>query len=128
MQACVYIQPKNSLLREKQRGEALTKIVARITEFPDFRKYRNDLELLTMVCQIVEHLIDNKADAKNKVDKKLLVTEAYCLAFGQLTPAEAELLGRNIEYLIDNDKIKKLHFAKIAMESMKNWFHRKVLS
>ena len=125
---CVFIQPKNSLEREKHKGEVIGKLVARITDFPEFRRYKLDLEMLTMVCMLVEHLVKPSKDKKEKLDKKEMVMRAYELAFGNLTPSDLEYLGKNIEYLVDNDKIQKIDFLTRMTAYMGDWFRRKIIA
>lgn len=125
---CVFIQPKNSLERDKHKGEVIGKLVTRITNFPEFRKYKIDLEMLTMVCLLVEHLVKPTKDKKKKLDKKEIVIKAYELAFGTLTPADLEYLGKNIEYLVDNDKITKIDMFTRITSYMGDWFRRKVIA
>ena len=120
------IQPANSLLREKEKNEIITKIVTRIQEFPQFHSLKTDMELLLMCCQIVEHLVVKVKDAKKKHCKKDIVLKSYERAFGALTPAEKETLEKGIEFLWDNGKIKKLASHKIAFACVADWFRRRV--
>ena len=128
MSVCPFIQPQNSLERDRHRLEIIDKIVSKITSFPEFRKYKIDLEMLTMVCLLVEHLVKPSKDKKKKVDKKQIVFDAYEKSFGNLTPTDLDYLNKNVEYLIDNGHIKKVNFFNRMGAHVSDWIFRKVIS
>ena len=123
---CVYIQPSNSLLMEKLRGEIIDKICQKINSFPNHEKHKNDLELLLMACLVCEHLITNKKNDKYRLNKKDIVIEAFMKCFQSTNNADKELWGKNIEFLHDNDKIKKVKLHNIIFSTMSDWFRRKI--
>lgn len=126
MSSFCYINPKNSLARDKKTHEAIDKIVNKITEIPRHTDYKLDLELLTMVCIMAEHLIDNK-DKKIKINKKDIVFDVYKKLFGNLKPEDLVVIDKNIQYLFENGKIKKKNFFSVVSSSVCDWIYRKVL-
>lgn len=123
------VKPKNSLLREQIKADCIVKIANRIQAFPQFASLRNDLELLTMCCNIVEHLIDNEKMYKKtgkRYDKKEIVLLAYEKAYRDLPQAEKQLLDRNIEYLYESGAIKKLTKMKVLTHAVCDWFSRRI--
>lgn len=121
-----YVNPKNSLARSKRFSEAVDKIVCKVGDIPHHTEYKMDMEMLTMVCVMVEHLIDNKKEVV-KIDKKDVVFTAYGKLFGTLTPSDLQAIERNIQYLFENGKIKRKGFFKILTSSVCDWVARKIL-
>ena len=122
----LYIHPTNSLLKEKLKGEVIDKICNKIKSFPNYERYKTDLELLLMTCLCVEHLIFNKKDDKYKINKRDLILEAYHLCFKDLNNADRENILKNIEFLHDNGKIEKVKNSRIIFYTLKDWFNRKI--
>lgn len=120
-----YIGLKNNVLRDQKRLEAINKIVEKIQEVPEFKNYKDDLEFLLFCCTLCEHIIDNKdKDQKNKMDKKEIVMQAYQKAFDKIDPVS---LSKNIEFLHENKRIKKVKFHKIIWANIKDWCIRRIL-
>jgi len=117
-----YIQPKNSLNRTLQKSEIVDKIVKRVQSLPDFRNFKDDLETLLFVCLLVEHLVINKKD-KEKMDKKEIVLAVYSKVYGQVN---IDLLSKNIEFLFENKRIKKVSIGKMICGTLSEWFSRKI--
>lgn len=126
MSSLCYVNPKNSLARSTHFSQTVDKIVCKASEVPNHVKYKLDLEFLTMICVMVEHLIDNKK-AVVKVDKKDVVFTVYGKLFGTLTPADLQVIESNIQYLYENGKIKQKGFFKVVTSSIWDWIKRKIL-
>jgi len=126
MSSLCYVNPKHSLARDKRTNEAIDKIVQKVAEIPNHIEYRMDMELLTMVCVMIEHLIDNKKETV-KIDKKDIVFQVYKKLFKTLTPAEIQVIEKNIQYLFENGKIKKKGLFHVISSSICDWIARKVL-
>ena len=126
MSSLCYVNPKNSLARSTHFSQTVEKIVCKASEVPNHDKYKLDLEFLTMVCVMVEHLIDNKK-AVVKVDKKDVVFTVYGKLFGTLTPPDLLVIESNIQYLYENGKIKQKGFFKVVTSSIWDWIKRKIL-
>lgn len=126
MSSFCYINPLNGLARDKKIYEAVDKIVMKVTEIPRHTDYKMDLEMLTMICVMVEHLIDNK-DKKIKINKKDIVFDVYKRVFGNLKPEDLTIIDKNIQYLFENKRIKKKSILTVVSSSVCDWFYRKVL-
>jgi len=126
MSSLCYVNPKNSLARSAKFSKTVDKIVCKASEVPDHIKYKLDLEFLTMVCVMVEHLIDNKKEAV-KIDKKDVVFTVYGKLFGTLTPPDMQVIESNIQYLFENGKIKQKGFFKVITSSIWDWIERKIM-
>jgi len=127
MSSLCYINPKNSLARSAKFSRTVDKIVCKASEVPDHIKYKLDIEFLTMVCVMIEHLIDNKKEVV-KVDKKDIVFCVYGKLFGTLMPNDIQVIMSNIQYLFENGKIKKKTMFKVITSSICDWIERKILN
>ncbi|MFZ9146383.1 MAG: hypothetical protein ACO21H_03940 [Sediminibacterium sp.] len=114
------------MARSAKFSKTVDKIVCKAGEVPNHIKYKLDLEFLTMVCVMVEHLIDNKKEVV-KVDKKDVVFCVYGKLFGTLTPTDVQVIESNIQYLFENGKIKQKGIFKVITSSIWDWIKRKIL-
>jgi len=124
-----FINPRNQLWKDAKISKTHQKILDKITSLPsEVRQDKNNMELLTMVCCMVEHSIDNKEKKdKLKIDKKDLVLKIYNSLYGNLTPQDLDTINKNIEYLHDNNQIIKYHFITVLTAGCIEWFKKKVL-
>lgn len=125
-----FINPKNQLWKDAKISKVHQRILEKISSMPsEVRKDKFNMEMLTMICCMVEHSINNK-DKKDKlkIDKKDLVIKIMCSLFGTLTPQDLESISKNIEYLHDNDKIVKYSFWIVIGSSCWDWFKKKVIA
>jgi translation initiation factor 2B subunit (eIF-2B alpha/beta/delta family) len=99
----------------------------KITDLPAEIRNKHSTELLKMVCNCIEASIDNKDKSnKMKIDKKLVCVQIYSTLFGNITPADLEVIAKNIEYLHDNNQIIKYSFWKVATATAWNWIKSKL--
>lgn len=112
---------RNNLLVDFKYTEAKNQIIARLTELHLCdAKYKNDNQLLNLICELVEHLIVKK----DKIAKKDLVIDVYLGLFG-LTDDEKKTLENNINFLWSNQMIKKVSMYKLFKTGIKEWFRKK---
>ena len=122
-----YIMPKNSLAKDIQIQKLVVKIMEKVTDIPFHTEYKNNMELLKMVCVMIEHAIDNK-DKQHKIDKKDIVFQVYNRVFGSLSPQQIKDLEANIQYLWENGQIRKKGFFSVIKHSVLDWINRKVIN
>lgn len=122
-----YIMPKNGLAKDAKINSLVQKIIQKVAEIPNHNEYKNNMELLKMVCVMVEHAINNKSE-KIKIDKKDIVFQVWIRLFNALQPKELVDLGNNIEYLWQNGQIKKKKLWSVVKHSVSDWFNRKILN
>lgn len=115
-----FVQPKNELYKSLKRSEIVNKIFDRLAKLNEVKSFKEDMEFLSFVCQIVEHSFDKK---KYKFDKKQIVIDVFIKLFGTVNK---ELVEKNIQYLYDNKKIKKLGCISIWLGSLSEWWMRKI--
>ena len=112
---------KNNLLLDFRQTEIRTKIITRLSELGlTNQQYKMDNELLTLVCNLVEHLVMKK----DNISKKDLVISILVGIF-ELTEEEKATLSNNIEFLWSNSLIKKVSFYKLFKVSVREYFKKK---
>jgi len=113
---CPYVVPKNGLSRCIDKNNIISKIVSRLQSMPNFTEYKNDLETLLFVCLLVEHMVKPSKKGKDKIDKKLVVIECFEKAFG-ITNINKDTLSKNIDFLHENKKIKKVSESTFKLDN-----------
>lgn len=120
-----YAQPKNSLAKDVKVKTLVEKIVQKVADIPQYKEYKNNIELLKMVCCIIEHEIDNRK-TKVKIDKKDVVYQVYTRCW-TCTPVDLKDLEANIQYLWENGAIKRKGLFKVIIARVCDWFERRIL-
>ena len=96
---------ENNLYFHWKYYKAIDTVSGFITQIPNFHELRIDPELTKLACNLVEILISKKC--KSQIDKKTVAIEGINKAFSNdLSPAELEILGSQIEFLHHNGQIK----------------------
>ena len=97
---------KNSLEKHTLYYNLLDGIIKKLsTEIKSIDKLRLDPELSLLICNLVENSI--KAGNKNKIDKKQLAIQILTQIFN-LSDSEQVIISQQIDFLIANNKIKKV--------------------
>jgi hypothetical protein len=110
---------KNNLLVDATFQTVKSKIISRINELGiTDAKYKNDSEFLSLICNLIEHLI-RKKDKINKRDLALdIIGTLFSMAAG-----EKEALGKNIDFLCSQKGlIKKVSVYKLFKVGIREWF------
>jgi len=130
MSSFSFFKPANGLWKDAKIAKVHKRVLDRITDLPhEVRANKHNMELLSLVCNLIENAgIDNKAKGdKLKIDKKQVLIMVYNSLYGNLSPADCELLSKNIEFLHDNNHIVKHATWKMMLYCIGDWFKRKVL-
>jgi hypothetical protein len=101
------IVPKNDLLANIKFNKLVEFIMKEIQNIPEHQQFKNDLELIKLICNIIE----NKVIKKDNIDKKAVVVESLKRTFS-LIESEITNVETFIEFLHKNKKIKKLSCLK----------------
>jgi hypothetical protein len=124
------MKPANGLWKDAKIAKVHQRVLDRLTDLPkEVRENRHNMELLSLVCNLIENSgIDNKKKPeKLRIDKKCLLIMIYNSLYGNIGPADCDLLGKNIEFLHDNGHIIKHATWKMFLYCVGDWFKRKVL-
>lgn len=127
MSSFAFLKPKNGLWKVAKIEKTKACILEKLTNLPaEVRRDKMNMEFLLLVCQAVEHSIDNKGKTdKLKIDKKALAIEIIHSVFGGLKADEVQTLSNNIEYLHDNGQIFKYPVWKVISAGAVEWCKKK---
>lgn len=125
-----FLKPANGLWKDAKIAKVRERILCRVTDIPhEARDNKHSAELLLLVCNMIEHSVDNKGKKdKLKIDKKCLLISIFKSLFGELSPTDCEMLSKNIEFLHDNGHIHKESFWKVCAYGLVDLIKRKVLN
>jgi hypothetical protein len=118
-----FVVPKNNLLKDIKVSKCVDLVVKEIQSIPNFSTYRIDPEVIKMVINIVENVYTEK---KSGDTKKSIVVQAFVKVFN-LTPQEQKILSDFIDFLSNNNKIKKISIIKKYVKPLLSWIKKKVV-
>ena len=100
---------KKGLVRSHYEWETLKElIVSKLRHIPNIDSLRATVQLVQLVCELVENCIPpNNSKQKKPLDKKDLVIQIMDKLF-QLNDLERAILSRHIDYLCDSKAIKRI--------------------
>jgi hypothetical protein len=117
------VKLEHDLLEDFTKGDIKAKILERIKafKFDDISKYKNDNQLLKVVCNMIEHLVTKK----DNIDKLELCVEIFKILYGNLTEDEITTIKRNVNFIWKNKLIKKISEYRLFKTSFLEWFSKK---
>jgi hypothetical protein len=124
------MKPANGLWKDAKISKVHKRVLERLTDMPkEVRDNRHNMEFLSLVANLIENSgINNREKPdKQKIDKKCLLIQVYSSLYGNLGPADCDLLSKNIEFLHDNGHIIKHPTWKMFLYCVGDWIKRKVL-
>lgn len=129
MSTFAYIKPSNGLWKDAKIAKVHGRVLERITSLPEVvRKDKHSIELLLMVCNMIENSIDNAGKKeKLKIDKKALAMQIMASLFGTLPANDVASIGSSIEFLHDNGQIVKIPLWKMVPACMWDWCKKKLV-
>ena len=105
---------KNSLKKHNIVYSLIEQVSEKIKQIPQHEKLRVEIELVKNVCLIVENMVSKKnKKSKQPIDKKQLVVDALTAVFSY-SEQEKGLIISLIDFLFNNDQIKRLPYYKLA--------------
>lgn len=115
------VQFKNSLSKICKIADISKAIINQIKEKNlNLNDLRFDLELTTYICNVVE----NELSSAEKDDKVKVIVDIIGQLY-VLSNDDKNIITTQIEYLVNNKKIKKIKTSKWIWKSTKNWFLKK---
>lgn len=122
-----YIKTRNSLKRQEKLHVIKNAIVNKIQRDIDISKLReNNIinnELILFCSNCVEELVKKKYS----INKKDFVIDILRTIFGSLNDSEVNQIKQHIEFVFENQLIKKVEFNYKARIIVWNWIERKFL-
>ena len=122
-----YIKTRNSLKRQEKLHVIKNAIVNKIQRDIDISKLReNNIinnELILFCSNCVEELVKKKYS----INKKDFVIDILRTIFGSLNDSEVNQIKQHIEFVFENQLIKKVEFNYKARLIVWNWIEKKFL-
>jgi predicted CopG family antitoxin len=122
-----YIKTRNSLKRQEKLHVIKNAIVNKIQRDIDISKLReNNIinnELILFCSNCVEELVKKKYS----INKKEFVIDILRTIFGSLNDSEVNQIKQHIEFVFENQLIKKVELNYKARVVVWNWIQRKFL-
>ena len=85
-----------------------------------------NIQLTKLVCDIIEDRLPNNKKQVDKLDVLLLVLQRIFAETG-LNLADTNIIKQQVEFLIDNKKIKGIRVVKKVGKGVAEWLFRKFL-
>lgn len=116
------IKPKNSLLTKQLYSKAFKCLYEELSGFDSKKQLLNDMEFLSLACNLVEHIVDQqkKHFKALKIDKLKLVTDVFKTIY-DMTAEEEDTLQQHIQFIFDNEMIKKVSTIRYLKKSLTLW-------
>lgn len=118
------IDLKHNLKSLSLENEITTNITTKLGLIPNIQALKLDPELVLLVCNCIENEV-HQNNLKN-VDKKALAFKIMGHLF-ELSEDDKVTIGNIIQFLWQNNSIKKIAGAKIFLGVVGDWFARKFL-
>jgi len=120
------IEFRNGLESFNKTETFIISAVAKIAAIPNVATLKLDIELTSYICDIIENEIVS-SKSKNKTDKKKIFFRIIQEIFTSLNEQEKKILGEQIEYLLENGKIKKIDPVATWFKSVGLWIKKKIV-
>jgi deoxyadenosine/deoxycytidine kinase len=115
------IQPKNSLALKIKTDLIKSKIIERVSKFENLQSYRNNQEMLVLICNSIEHLVSKGT----KIDKLDLAISICDNLFQNLTIDEKENIKSTIQFIHQNGFIRRVSYYKLFCVGLVELFKSK---
>ena len=116
------VLPKNDLAQDIKVAEIKNKIVERLEKIENLQDYKLNNEFLVLACNLVEFYVKKKYN----IDKLNLVINIYDRIFANLTEDDKTTIRQNIQFIYNNNHIKKISYYKLMFCGIKEWLKKKV--
>lgn len=119
------IDVKHSLKQHFDTYGTISKLVAFVKSIPQFQKLKNDIQLTSSICNIIEELIPNN---KKVIDKLQLLISVFTEAFRDFgfSPDDIDTLKKHVQYLWNNKMIKAIPLSKKILKTATQWIFRRL--
>lgn len=128
MEILSLIKPKNSLLTKQLFSKAFKALYQELSEFDTKKELLNDMEFLALACNLAEHIVDQqKKHLKSlKIDKMKLVVDVFKVIYDSMTEQDVETLQQHIQFVFDNDMIKKVSTIRYIKKRLSMWISKQL--
>ena len=127
MEILSLIKPKNSLLTKQLNSKVFKALYEELVTFDQKKELCRDLEFIALSCNLAEYLVDQqKKHLKGlKIDKMKLVVNVFDVIYG-LNEEDKELLQQHIQFVYDNEMIKKVSAIRYLKKRLSTWISKQL--
>ncbi len=118
-----FVKGSSKLVKAEKLEVIYNAILTRVRALPDVNNFRNNTDLIHLVCNLAENAIKKKW---GQVDKKAFVVRVLNTLF-TFNVVEKSQVEDVIEFLHSNNQINKVENSKKVHACGKNWLKKKVL-
>jgi hypothetical protein len=120
------IKPKNGLLIKQLNSKVFKTLYEELSTFDTNKELLNDLEFLSLSCNLCEHIVDQqkKHFKALKLDKMKLVVSVFVVIYDSMTEEDIERLKQNIQFIYDNEMIKKVSTVRVLKKGLSSWISK----
>ena len=119
------IQLKHSAQSFVLENTLIKSIIDSIKIIPQFDQLKHDIEITEHVCNLVENSISKNKYSK-PIDKKQLVIRIVSQLFNLNTDVDKKIVEHHIDYLFNNNMIKKIPIMTKVYKFAKSYFLPKI--
>jgi hypothetical protein len=114
--------PLKGIIKNHYTAEVIKQtIMDRIEHIPNMELLRGTVQLISLICNMIEELTKPKNRKSKELDKKEIALQILEKLF-DISDLEKGIAGKNIEYLHDSKGINRANKAKKARRYIKNLF------
>ena len=119
-----FVKGSSKLVKAEKLEVIFQAILSRVRALPEVNNFRNNTDLIHLVCNLAENAIKKKWGS---VDKKSFVVRVLNTLF-TYNVVEKTQVEDVIEFLHSNNQINKVANSKKVYTCGKKWFFKKVLN
>lgn len=122
------IDLKHGLKNHSNKHTLIDEIVSFVkSKFPaNIIELKLNIQLTKLVCDIIEDRLPNNKKQVDKLDVLLLVLQRIFAETG-LNLSDTNIIKQQVEFLVDNKKIKGIRVVKKVSKGVLDWVSRKFL-
>lgn len=116
------IKPKNNLLKKQMFSKIFKELFDQVIEFDTEKQLKNDLEFVSLVCNLLEYLVDKHRKNLHslKIDKKKLVCDIFSTVY-DVNEEERKQLEDHIQFIFENGMITKVTNIRIWKKGLSSF-------
>jgi hypothetical protein len=119
---------KNSLETHNNVENLVIDLTTKIRAIPNVLNLKLDIELTCYICNVIENEVGANNKTNKKIDKLDVFVRIIAEVFnGTITEEDKKVLINQVEYLLNNNKIKLLDPFIIWGKQVYNYFKSKVV-
>jgi hypothetical protein len=116
----VKLKLKNSLAKVNYVKTLVLKGTCEVKELVDYETHKLNPQLINDLMNFLELEISNGKFSKEDFDKSKILQDIMINVFGELSESELQWLENHIQYILDNNLIKKNTFFLKSFKLLKS--------